>query len=225
MRWLLLGLNDMKYSLVSVKIQKRRNGSPSIEVIQRASGREIWSDFIYKVRYTLQENGELHVENTVTLGKDMIDIPRVGVELSLSPGLEHLEYFGRGPLENYWDRKSSAMIGRYQNTVSGEYIPYILPQEHGHHTDVRWLTLTNEQGQGLKMISDGLFGFNVSHFTANDLFSGKHTIDLHPRPEVIVSLDAAHRGLGTGSCGPDTLTQYQIREKVYHFTYRLKVLS
>lgn len=116
------------------------------------------------------------------------------------------------------------MVGRYQNTVSGEYIPYIVPQEHGHHTDVRWLTLTNEQNQGLKMTTDDLFGFNVSHFTANDLYNGKHTIDLHPRPEVIVSLDATHRGLGTGSCGPDTLTQYQIREKIYHFKYWLKVL-
>jgi beta-galactosidase len=223
-RWLKLGLDHVQHSLVRVRVQNRGDQLPIVEVVQRASGREDWNDFLYTARYALLGNGELHVENVVALGKDMLDIPRVGVELSLVPGLEQLEYFGRGPLENYSDRKISAMVGRYQNTVDGEYVPYIMPQEHGHHTDVRWLTLTNEQGHGLEVTGDDLFEFNVSHFTTSDLYAGRHTTDLHPCPEVILSLDAAQRGLGTASCGPDTLPQYQLREKKYQFTYRLKVL-
>ena len=100
----------------------------------------------------------------------MFDIPRVGVVMSLVPGLEQIEYFGRGPFENYWDRKASSMIGRYQNTVSDEYVPYIMPQEYGHHTDVRWLTLKDKKEHGLEVIGYPTFEFNVSHFTANDLF-------------------------------------------------------
>ena len=233
-RWLKLGLNDVKESLVSVKLLKRRSAPPAVEVIKRVSGRENadkqhpWSDFIHLARYSLLGNGELQVENTVKLGKDIVDIPRVGVVMSLIPRLERLEYFGRGPLENYWDRKVSAMVGRYQNTAIGEYVPYIMPQEHGHHTDVRWLTLTDEKGYGIQVTGDvngsSRFEFNASHFRAADLFAAKHTPDLKPRPEVILSLDAAMRGLGTASCGPDTLEQYQIREREYNFTYRLKVL-
>jgi beta-galactosidase len=116
------------------------------------------------------------------------------------------------------------MVGRYQNTVTGEYVPYILPQEHGHHTDTRWLTLTDEKAHGIKISGAPSFEFNASHFSAADLYAARHTPDLQPRPEVIISLDAAQRGLGTASCGPDTLRQYQLNEKEYHFTYQLKVV-
>ncbi len=231
-RWLGLGLNELKFSPnaeqtlvpVSVKLLKRRNAPPAVEVTQRASGRGNWSDFVHLARYTLLPDGELQVENTIRLGKDLTDLPRVGVVMSLAAGLEQIEYFGRGPLENYSDRKASSMIGRYQNTVAGEYVPYVMPQEHGHHTDVRWLRLTNEKGSGLEVAGSPTFEFNASHFNANDLYAAKHTFDLQPRAEVILSLDAAMRGLGTASCGPDTLEQYQIRGKEYTFTYRLKAL-
>ena len=223
-RWMRLGLNEIKYSLVSVKYHHHREKPPVVEIIHRASGRENWTDFYHLARYTLLSSCELQVENIIRLGQDIYDIPRIGMMMSLIPGLEEIEYYGRGPLENYWDRKASSMIGRYRNTVSGEYVPYIMPQEHGHHTDVRWLTLKDEKGHGLEVIGDPTFEFNVSHFTANDLFASKHTIDLHPRPEVILSLDTVMRGLGTASCGPDTLEQYQILGREYKFIYKLRII-
>jgi beta-galactosidase len=223
-RWMRMGLADIKFSLISVKYIHKKGQLPVVEVIFTASGRENWADLYHRERYKLQPSGELRVENTVVLGKDMVDIPRVGVVMSLVPGLEQLEYFGRGPIENYWDRKASSMVGRNQNTVSGEYIAYIMPQEYGHHTDVRWLTLKDKKEHGLGVRGYPTFEFNVSHYTANDLFAGKHTIDLHPRPEIILSIDTLMRGLGTASCGPDTLEQYQIRGKEYQFTYGLRVI-
>ena len=73
------------------------------------------------------------------VGDGITDMPRVGVSMALAPGLEQLDWYGRGPWENYTDRKASAMVGLYQSTVSEQYVPYIMPQEHGHKTDVRWL--------------------------------------------------------------------------------------
>jgi beta-galactosidase len=108
--------------------------------------------------------------------------------------------------------------------VEDEYVPYIMPQEYGHHTDVRWLTLTDENGQGLKILGKPTFEFNVSHFSSSDIFQCTHTIDLKHRPEVILSIDARMRGLGTASCGPDTLANYQIRNKTYRFMYGLQVI-
>ena len=83
------------------------------------------------------------------IGNGISDIPRVGVNLTLVPGLEALDWFGRGPWENYADRKVSAMVGIYRSIVADQYVPYIMPQEHGHKTDVRWLALTDVRGQGL----------------------------------------------------------------------------
>ena len=197
---------------------------PTVEIVQRASGRDQWSDFEHVQRYTLLPSGELRVDNLVRLGKDMADIPRVGVTLVLAPGLEQLEWVGRGPWENYSDRKASALIGRYQSSVAEQYVPYIMPQEHGHKTDVRWLTLCDASGRGLRVAGAPLIEFNASHFTADDLFNAKHTCDLKPRAEVVLCLDHAQRGLGTASCGPDTLERYRLLQRAYRFTYLLSAI-
>jgi beta-galactosidase len=221
-RWLDLGLNTVKPSLSRIRLV-RVKGVPVVEIVHQASGRGQLSDFKHIERYTLLPAGELVVENTVSLGKDITDIPRVGVSLVLIPGLEQLEWFGRGPLENYVDRKASSMVGRYTSTVTEQYVPYIMPQEHGHKTDVRWLSLTNAQGFGVQVTGNPTLEFSASHFTADDLFSARHTIDLKPRDEVFLNLDHAHRGLGTASCGPDALEQYRLLESEYNWVYRLRL--
>ncbi len=219
-RWLELGLDRVQHSLQYIRLT-RVKGAPVVEIAHRASGRGQWSDCAHVQRYTLESSGALRVENIVRLGKEIRDIPRVGVNLILAPGLEQLEWFGRGPWENYPDRKASAMIGRYTSTVTEQYVPYIMPQEHGHKTDVRWLTLSDETGRGLRVVGEPTIEFSASHFADADLFAAKHTIDLAPRAEVMLNLDGAMRGLGTASCGPDTLEQYRLRAPVYRFAYRI----
>lgn len=116
------------------------------------------------------------------------------------------------------------MVDCYQSTVAEQYVPYVMPQENGHKTDVRWLMLRGSDGHGLMVVGEPLFEFSVSHFTDNDLFAARHTCDLKPRPEVLLNLDTAMRGLGTASCGPDTLEQYRLLASEYQFTYRLKLV-
>ncbi len=163
----------------------------------------------------------MRVENTVTTGNDANDLPRVGVTLNLPAGLENLAWYGRGPWENYSDRKTASMVGVYQSTVNDEYVPYVMPQEHGNKTDVRWLTLTDDSGHGVRIEAEGTLNFSASHLSANDLYNARHTTDLQPRPEVILNLDVAQRGLGTASCGPDALAQYRLNEKEYRFAFRI----
>jgi beta-galactosidase len=223
-RWLSLGLDRVEYSLDGVRLIQTKNRLPVIEVVQWVSGRGRWKDFRHVQRYTLFPSGRLQVENAVRLGKGISDIPRMGVRLTLVPELEQLEWFGRGPWDNYSDRKAAAMVGLYRSTVTEQYVPYIMPQEHGHKTGVRTLTLKDKGGGGLGVEGDPTFEFSASHFTAGDLFQAKHTFELKPRPEVILNLDHAQRGLGTGSCGPDTLEQYRLLAREYQFTYRLKLV-
>jgi beta-galactosidase len=128
-------------------------------------------------------------------------------------------------LENYTDRQASAMVGRYRGTVTGEYVPYIAPQEHGHHGDVRWLRLTRDDGTGIEVRGCPAIGFSASHFTAADLTAARHTSDLVPRAEVILNLDHAQRGLGTASCGPDTSPRYRLDAGTYRFGYVVQQLG
>ena len=185
------------------------------------SGRGRWDDAVHRQRYRLLDTGGLLVENDVRFGPDLRDLPRVGVVLLLTPGLERLEWFGRGPWEDYPDRLASTVVATYRSTVGDEYVPYILPQEHGRHGDVRRLSLTNGKGLGLAVEGRPLISFTASHFTAADLYAARHTCDLEPRQEIVLSLDHAQRGLGTSACGPDTHARHRLTADRYRFSYVL----
>ena len=103
------------------------------------------------------------------------------------------------------DRLASTVVGRFASTVTDQYVPYILPQEHGHHERHALAhARPTDAGFGLEVRGRPTIGFAASHFTAADLYGARHTNELEPRPEVLLSLDHAQRGLGTASCGPDT---------------------
>jgi len=215
-RWLEAGLQDVRLEAASTRVSLSRDGSASIVIRQRAGiGLE------HRHAYRVWPCGEIEVENIVRVPANLADLPRVGVTLILQPGLDRLTWFGRGPHENYPDRKAGAAVGRYSARVAEMYVPYIVPQEHGGRCDVRWLRLEDAEGAGLSIAAVGLLQFSASHFTSDDLFKAHHTNELEPRPEVILNLDGAHRGLGTASCGPDTLPRYRIKAGVHRFAYRI----
>jgi beta-galactosidase len=215
-RWLEAGLADLQLETVSTRVRRSRDGSVSVVIRQRA---EIGLE--HRHAYRVLPWGEIEAENSVRVPAALADLPRVGVTLTLEPGLDRLAWFGRGPHENYPDRKAGAAVGRYSAAVSEMYVPYIVPQEHGNHCDVRWLLLLDSEGVGLRIHGAGLLQFSASHFSSDDLFRAHHTNELEPRPEVILNLDCMQRGLGSLSCGPDTLPRYRIRAGVHRFGYRI----
>lgn len=160
--------------------------------------------------WRIYPDGRVEIDNSFAADRRLPALPRLGVVLTLPAGFEELEWYGRGPHENYRDRNRSAMIDLHRSTVTDQYVPYILPQEHGNHGDVRWLELRSPHA-GLRVEARGPLEFSASHFTAEDLFASTHTHQLKPRAETMLSLDYLHSGVGTGSCGPATLAQYQVR--------------
>jgi beta-galactosidase len=217
-RWLGLGLDRLE-----LRREHLRQLDDGVEIEHRASGRGRFDDATHRQRFRLLESGGLVVENEVLLGPELRDLPRIGVVLELPAVLEQLEWFGRGPWENYSDRLASTVVDRFSSTVTEQYVPYILPQEHGHRGDVRELSLRDGSGFGLHVLGRPVIGFSASHFRAGDLYAARHTCDLEPRPEVILSLDHAQRGLGTASCGPDVLARYRLNASSYRFSYVLGV--
>ena len=156
------------------------------------------------------------------LKKQVADLPRLGVIMETVAGMEQLSWFGMGPHESYWDRKAGTWVSKFDSTVSEQYAPYILPQEHGNKTDVRWLQLSNGKRANLKVLMHkGLLEANASHFTPHDLYKSKHTVDLTPREETILTVDLHQRGLGTASCGPDTLEKYRFTAGKHAFAFEL----
>ena len=220
-KWREQELEKLTLKTISTRATPNRDGSVTLVTEHLGACKASRKAVRQQTRATLRPDGSILVENTFTVDKATPDLPRLGVVLSLKPGFENLQWFGRGPLENYWDRKRSSIVDLFTSTVTQQYVPYIMPQEHGNHTDVRWLSLDDGKA-GLLVSARGLLEFTASHFTAHDLYTAPHTYDLKPRAETILSLDYHQRGIGTASCGPDTLERYRIGPGKYRLAFELK---
>ncbi len=217
--WERLGLDRLDRQLVSID----RNG-PRATVVD-----EVTTAIGIRIRHertvTVLDGGAIRVDEMVEIPPELTDLPRVGTVLEVVPGLEHLTWFGSGPHETYPDRKRGGLIGRWQSTVTDAATNYIRPQENGGRADVRWLSLARADGTGIQI--DLAFPAQVSatHHRAGDLAVATHDVELVGCPETIVHLDAAHRGLGTASCGPDTLPAYLVGAGTYRWTWILESLG
>ena len=179
----------------------------------------------FESRETALADGTFLVEHSIVIPDELDDLPRVGVRLVLAEGFDEVEWFGLGPHESYNDRCASARVGRWKVTVDEIAVPYVHPQANGNRHAVRWLRVTNPRtGHAIRIdaIEPTAFDVTVAHVTDVDLHRAAHLVDLGPRPETYVWLDAAHRGVGTGAVGPDTLPQYRVRPGTYALAYVLR---
>ena len=219
-RWLAAGLNHLDRSVQTFVVRQAEAGRAVLEIAHRIVAKG--GAFEQRETLSFSPDGEVTFANTVVADPSLPDLPRVGLALTLPPALKRLRWFGNGPHESYADRKRGTLVGLYEGSVAEQYVPYIVPQSHGNKTDVRWFSLVDKEGAGLLFSGNGLFEFSAGHYSADDLYRAAHTVDLEPRPEVFVTLDHRQRGLGTASCGPDTLPKYRIPPGTYRFTFRLR---
>jgi beta-galactosidase len=170
-------------------------------------------------RFLPLPEGGVRVEEEATIPEALTDLPRVGTVMEVVPGFEQLEWFGNGPHETYPDRARGGRIGRWRSTVTEQHVPYIRPQENGGHAGVRWLELADRGGRRFRVALDEPRQVSVTHFRAADLDAATHFGELRPRTETVIHLDARHRGVGVGSCGPDTLPQYRFGPGTYRWSW------
>lgn len=220
--WLLAGLNRLHHHLDSLTVEQVGPAMARVTSLHTIQAKDVPAGFRQRLIYTLHGSGTLQLDWSVTCFGDLPSLPRIGLSLVMPPGFETFTWLGRGPEESYPDRKAGLPLGLHRGTVTGQYEPYILPQEHGNKTDVRWAALANADGLGLMAASQTPFQTSVSHFTADDLYRAMHTTDLNPRPETFWNLDAAQCGLGGASCGPGTLPQYLVNPGNYSLRLLLR---
>ena len=192
--WKLAGLDSPERSLVSCRL--KNSTAKSVEVLIETEYKFTTGSFRHLATWKILGDGTLNVSNKFTPSGSLPPLPRVGVRLVLNPALENLSWYGHGPHENYSDRKQSSPLGVWKSTVTQQYVPYPKPQETGNKEGVRWLALTDKSGQGLAIVCEQPISASALHFTVDDLATATHAYELKPRDEVILSLDAAHCGLG-----------------------------
>ncbi len=171
--------------------------------------------------WTREGDGVLLSVDVVPEGEWTVPLPRLGLRLSLPAGLDRVEWFGRGPGEAYRDTRRAARVGRFAASVDELQTPYVRPQEDGNRTEVRWATLTDGTGAGLRVEGRPHFDLTARRWTSEDLDAASHTPDLVPRDRIWVNLDHAHHGIGTASCGPGVLPQHRLEAVPASFAVRL----
>lgn len=180
--------------------------------------------FIHRERFSCHGDGWLRAENEFVAADSPPELPRVGVRAALPGGFDRVEWFGRGPVETYADRKAGAWIGRFRCSVADSLFPYIVPQESGNREELRWMAVTDIEGAGLLVAADEIFSGSALPHTSEELIAAAHPHELPPARHTHLNVDLRQRGLGTASCGPDTLEMYKIRPGSFSFTYWLRVL-
>ena len=186
--------------------------------------------------YTLKADGQVVVREQLSTekGADVSPMFRYGMQLQMPKEFAQVEYYGRGPIENYIDRNNSEFIGVYQNSVADEYFPYVRPQESGNHTDVRWFRVKDEQGRGLEFYGSAPIEVSALNYSVADLDDGvtkdkvwgRHSGDLEPSPFTQVLIQQRQMGLGcVNSWGAWPRKEYLVPYKDYDFTFAIRPLQ
>ena len=180
--------------------------------------------------WTFFPDGTIELGNvTMPHGTMPKQLPRFGLSLRLDPALEHMAYYGRGPHENYVDRRRSAFFGLWRSTVTEQYVDYLRPQDNGYRTDLRWVAFTDGQGRGVRFSSSFPLHVQALHYSLEDLVHARHRdsesrvrVPLAPRPEVFLNLDFRQCGLGGASCGPRPMAKYLFPTQPETWTVRIE---
>ncbi|WP_010134271.1 glycoside hydrolase family 2 TIM barrel-domain containing protein [Ochrovirga pacifica] len=221
--WKAAELNKLTEKVISIESKQINQSLVSVNIVKEYKSDSI--TFVHECIYNITGKGQITLKNKVIPkgGKSLEVLPRIGIKLGLAQGLEQVNWYGRGPQENYPDRKESAFLGQYQSTVTQLYTPYVVPQENGARSDIRWLTMgfKNQKKPAIKISSNQPFVFSALHYDASDLIKASRPAFLKERKETILCLDAAMLGLGNASCGPKPLQQYLVPVKTYEFEFTL----
>jgi len=213
-QWALAGLKDPKRELIRTDINSQQ--FPEIKVISNIlddNGNEIIRQ---EINYLIYPNGEIRLFSNSKISSHLPTLPRIGIEIRLPTEFSIAQWYGRGPHENYIDRKTSARIGRYELPVDQMSYQYIFPSESGGREDVRQVHLLNKQGKGISLSSQQPFHFDVSRFSIQNLTAATHTCDLVTADCLFLHLDHKHMGLGGDTSWlPQVHDEFRIKPAEY----------
>jgi beta-galactosidase/evolved beta-galactosidase subunit alpha len=221
--WYEHGLDDLRWRTDAVDTRSTERGPVEIDVTGWLGPPMYDHGFDVTQRYTIGHAGTVELQTSISPHGDfskLRTLPRVGLQLTLPDALDTVAWFGRGPGPSYPDSKRAPLVGRYRREVEDLHTPYVVPQENGNRTDVRWLSVGRPGGVGLSVSGDHLLQFGAHRYDIADLERAAHQHELPTRDEITLTVDVAQCGLGSGSCGPDTLPEHRVPVDDYEFSVR-----
>ena len=219
--WYSLGLNNLFFSLELFEWSQNSNGEAIIRVNNHAEGLTYRTAFSNSFTYKICSDGEIEITHTVTPhGVMPAWLPKIGLKWMLNQSFENVKWNGRGPFENYPDRKSGAKQGIYQSRVHQFCEPYLKPQDYGCRSDIKWVTLENGDGVGLTFSGDKLFNFSAQSYDTDHLSRAQYPYQLKPDDAINFNFDYATSGVGCTAIS--VLNEYRVLPNVYSFVSRIK---
>ena len=223
----LSGLTQLRYHARPVRIGEDSIGFDVSVFGAKSAG------FRHITEWKFAADGAVSVKNTVEpFGTMPESLPRLGLSMKLDADLERIRYYGRGPRENYIDRKTASFFGVYDSTVTEQYESYVRPQDNGYRCDVRWAAFTGSDGKGVKFSCSVPMFMQALHYGVEDLEFARHRNGQQriynppePRKEVCLNLDVRQLGLGGRSCGPVPMRKYLLPAGREEWTLRIEPYS
>lgn len=157
--------------------------------------------FVTNQIWTVYPDGSIELQSSITSNRSSLVLPRLGYVMKVPQQYSNFTYYGRGPIDNYADRKSGQLIEQYTNSVAGEFVNFPKPQDMGNHEDVRWCALTNQAGNGAVFIATDRLSASALQYSTLDLILASHPYQLPKAGDTYLHLDCAVTGLGGNSCG------------------------
>ncbi len=211
-----LGMRNMVVQVT--RFETRMTGPSSVElnVHKYYHSSNLEGSFECREKYNILADGTIHIDLEVIPHGHMPDIlPRAGLQFELPKSLDAVEWYGRGKFETYPDRKTGAKTGIYKSTADQEYVPYIMPQDYGNHTDVRWVTLQNEKGDGIRFTAGGLMNFSYQKYSTDNLSRAVYTYQLKEADVNTLNIDFEVSGVGGTAIRQ--LEKYRVKPSVMKF--------
>jgi beta-galactosidase/evolved beta-galactosidase subunit alpha len=222
--WAKAGLHRLQHRVDGSEVRETANGTEIVVTTQVAPAGQAWCART-TYRYCFDEGGRLAL---VVDGRPEGDHPttlaRIGLAMALVPALSDVTWYGLGPQETYPDAKAGGRLGRYHASVEELETPYVVPQENGLRSDVRWCQISDGY-RGLLVVGAPRFGFSAHRWSTEALARARHRDELVAEPRTWLHLDHRQQGLGSASCGPGPLERYVLSCAPFCFALGLAPVS
>ena len=192
---------------------------------------EVKSEYLFEatqskleMRNLIYPDGTIEVDYHLTIPEQAPDVPRIGLQFSLSPEFNHIDWYGRGPHENYPDRKTGAAIGIYHSSIINFITPYVRPQENANRCDIRWIQFRSKNHRSLcfEATDNGKFSASAWPYSQKSLEQATHDFKLVKEQLVTINIDCAHMGVGgDNSWGLPVNEPYLIKPGIYRYKFRI----
>jgi beta-galactosidase len=200
-----------------IEVNKSQNG------LQVVTGFSLINDSAaVKVIYNINEEGIIKVVYQLNVKSGLPNMPKVGMQMGIERSYDNIEWFGKGPMENYIDKNYGADVGIYNLPINKFIENYVVPQENGNRTDVRWMYLSNKQKDGLLIVADSLLSMSAWPYTEENIQNAKHTNKLKDAGFITLNIDLIQMGVGGNDSWSDVaapLEKYQVKAKDYHYSF------